>query len=75
MDNSHLEHDMGHAMKKKAENGHDHHHMIIDFKRRLLICLILTIPILIDFYGLMKFKKLIFQPLQFQLPYHQFFVF
>jgi len=47
MDNSHLEHDMEPAMKKKAENGHDHHHMIIDYKRRLLICLILTIPILI----------------------------
>lgn len=47
MDNSHPEHDMGHAMKNKPENEHDHHHMIIDFKRRFWICLILTVPILI----------------------------
>lgn len=46
MDNSHSEHDMGHEMKKKHD-GHDHHHMIADFKRRFWICLILTAPILI----------------------------
>jgi len=46
MDNSHSEHDMEHEMKKKHD-GHDHHHMIADYKRRFWICLILTVPILI----------------------------
>lgn len=46
MDNSHSEHKMGHKMEEKS-NGHDHHHMIADYKRRFWICLILTIPILI----------------------------
>ena len=46
MDNSHSEHDMGHEIKKKHD-GHDHHHMITDYKRRFWICLILTVPILI----------------------------
>jgi Cu2+-exporting ATPase len=32
-------------MEKKS-GGHDHHHMIADFKRRFWICLVLTIPII-----------------------------
>lgn len=40
-----LGHEMGQKMKKKPK-GHDHHHMIYDFKGRFLICLVLTIPVI-----------------------------
>jgi P-type Cu2+ transporter len=42
---SHLDHEMGHKIKKKHD-GHGHHQMIRDFKMRFLICLILTIPVI-----------------------------
>jgi Cu2+-exporting ATPase len=42
MDNSHSEHEI-----KNKSDGHDHHHMIADFKRRFWVCLILTVPIVI----------------------------
>jgi Cu2+-exporting ATPase len=49
--NSHSHHEMGHKTKSDDHDhdggGHDHHHMIADYKRRFLICLILTVPILI----------------------------
>jgi len=39
---------MGHEKKSDDhDGGHDHHHMIADYKRRFWICLILTVPILI----------------------------
>lgn len=57
MKNSHSHHQMGHEIKSDGHDklddhgsggdGHDHHHMIADYKRRFWICLILTIPILI----------------------------
>jgi len=43
MEHSHQDHEMGHRMEKKTG---DHHHMITDFKRRFLICLVLTIPVI-----------------------------
>ncbi|BDZ67668.1 hypothetical protein [Methanobacterium ferruginis] len=45
MEHSRSDHEMDHEMKKKP-GGHDHHHMIADFKRRFWICLVLTIPII-----------------------------
>jgi len=46
--NSHSHHQMGHEKKSDDhDGGHDHHHMIADYKRRFWICLILTVPILI----------------------------
>jgi len=46
--NSHSHHQMGHETKSDDHDaGHDHHHMIADYKRRFWICLILTVPILI----------------------------
>lgn len=47
MKNSH--HEMGHQTKSDDHDGdgHDHHNMIADYKRRFWICLILTVPILI----------------------------
>ncbi len=45
MEHSHQDHEMDHGMEKKT-GGHDHHHMITDFKRRFLICLVLTIPVI-----------------------------
>nr|WP_319373332.1 copper-translocating P-type ATPase [uncultured Methanobacterium sp.] len=45
MEHFHQGHEMDHGMKKKT-GGHDHHHMITDFKRRFLICLVLTIPVI-----------------------------
>ncbi|EKF86225.1 copper-translocating P-type ATPase [Methanobacterium formicicum] len=45
MEHSHSGHEMDHGMEKKT-GGHDHHHMIADFKRRFLICLVLTIPVI-----------------------------
>lgn len=48
MKNSHSHHQMGHEKKSDDhDGGHDHHHMIADYKRRFWICLILTVPILI----------------------------
>ena len=80
MDNSHPEHDMGHAMKNKPENEHDHHHMIIDFKRRFWICLILTVPILIlsphiqHIFGVHEVLR-IAGDTYILLSYHQLFIF
>ena len=45
MEHSHSGHEMDPGMEKKT-GGHDHHHMIADFKRRFLICLVLTIPVI-----------------------------
>ena len=45
MEHSHPDHEMGHEIKKKPD-GHGHHHMIADYKRRFVICLILTIPVI-----------------------------
>jgi copper-(or silver)-translocating P-type ATPase/heavy metal-(Cd/Co/Hg/Pb/Zn)-translocating P-type ATPase len=46
--NSHSHHQMGHETKSDDhDEGHDHHHMIADYKRRFWICLIITVPILI----------------------------
>ncbi|HOI39258.1 MAG TPA: copper-translocating P-type ATPase [Methanobacterium sp.] len=45
MEHSHSNHENEHEMEKKS-GGHDHHHMIADFKRRFWICLVLTIPII-----------------------------
>ncbi len=45
MEHSHSDHEMEHEMKSKHD-GHDHHHMIADFKRRFWVCLVLTIPII-----------------------------
>ncbi len=45
MEHSHNEHDNEHQIGKKHDK-HAHHNMISDFKKRFLVCLILTIPVI-----------------------------
>ncbi|AEV31507.1 copper/silver-translocating P-type ATPase,heavy metal-translocating P-type ATPase, Cd/Co/Hg/Pb/Zn-transporting [Owenweeksia hongkongensis DSM 17368] len=43
----HKHHDMEHDHSDHHHEGHDHNAMINDFKKRLWICLVLTVPVLL----------------------------